>query len=125
MNLVNFGVTMEDNNKENNSKNEYEFVTETIKKKPLNKKRIGMRLLHSILLGILGGAVACVFFVVFEPMLYQKMHPEVLDVVTIPEDELVSTENDIVEEKVAAAGMAAQRYGRVVLRVPVQDVLEH
>lgn len=100
MNLVNFGVTMEDNNKENNSKNEYEFVTETIKKKPLNKKRIGMRLLHSILLGILGGAVACVFFVVFEPMLYQKMHPEVLDVVTIPEDELVSTENDIVEEKV-------------------------
>lgn len=79
------GVTMnEDKNIENETN--YEFVTETIKKKPINKKRAATKVVHSILLGILAGVVACVVFVFFAPRLYNRIHPDTPDLISIPED---------------------------------------
>jgi len=76
------GVNMEQENKK-----DYEFVTETIKKKPVNKKKVFYKGLHSICFGIIAGIAASLVFVVIEPMLYQKLHPQVNDYVSIPEDD--------------------------------------
>lgn len=85
----------EDNNKE------YEFVTETIKKKPINKKKTASKILASIMLGILAGFVACVIFAVFAPKIYERMHPEdEPSLISIPEDEqdeYVETDEDDIE----------------------------
>ena len=80
----------EDKNKENGS--DYEFVTETIKKKPINKKRAASKVAYSILLGILAGGVACVIFVFFAPKLYSYYHPDKPDLISIPEDVLEETD---------------------------------
>ena len=56
----------EENNKD------YEFVTETIKKKPLNKKRLAVNTIKSIGMGIVAGLTACVIFAIFAPIIYKK-----------------------------------------------------
>lgn len=71
----------EENNKD------YEFVTETIKKKPLNKKRLAVNTIKSIGMGIVAGLTACVIFAIFAPIIYEKINPEKFDLVSIPEDE--------------------------------------
>ena len=71
----------EENNKD------YEFVTETIKKKPLNKKRLAVNTIKSIGMGIIAGLTACVIFAIFAPIIYEKINPEKFDLVSIPEDE--------------------------------------
>jgi len=77
-----------------NSSSEYEFVTETIKKKPLNKKRALRKVIHSIGMGVVTGLVACIIFVVVEPILYSRMHPEQIDHVSIPQDEQQEVSDD-------------------------------
>ena len=71
----------EDNNKD------YEFVTETIKKKPLNKKRLAINTIKSIGMGVVAGLTACFIFALFAPKIYKKINPEKFDLVSIPEDE--------------------------------------
>ena len=71
----------EENNKD------YEFVTETIKKKPLNKKRLAVNTIKSIGMGIIAGLTACVIFAIFAPIIYEKINPEKFDLVSIPEYE--------------------------------------
>jgi len=75
---------------------EFEFVTETIKKKPINKKKICMKIISGIGMGILIGLIACIVFVYFAPKFYSKIYPEQLDEVSIPED--VIDENEYQED---------------------------
>lgn len=95
-------------NEEKNVENgtNYEFVTETIKKKPINKKRAATKVIQSILLGILAGFVACAIFVVFAPKLYSRIHPDIPDLISIPEDE--QEEYDDLSEVVAVNTEAQQ-----------------
>lgn len=83
---------------EQNNK-DYEFVTETIKKKPVNKKRLALKTVYSIGMGILAGFVACVIFAIFAPKIYEKMNPDKLDLVSIPEDEYSENPEEIVPEE--------------------------
>lgn len=75
----------------------FEFVTEVIKKKPYNKKKLVTKFLTSILMGIIIGLVACVVFVLFEPKLYKKMYPEIVREVLI-NDELPDENTDVTED---------------------------
>lgn len=74
---------------DNSESKDYEFVTETIKKKPFNKKRLLIKTAYSIFMGLLAGLVACLVFVYVEPMMYKKIHPETVDHVSIPKDEQI------------------------------------
>ncbi|MDO4189207.1 MAG: hypothetical protein Q4D29_09475, partial [Lachnospiraceae bacterium] len=74
---------------EEQNKTDYEFVTETIKKKPVNKKRLVHRLIQSVGFGILAGISACLIFAVFAPKIYKSINPDEPDLITIPEDEQV------------------------------------
>lgn len=74
---------------------DFEFVTETIKKKPINKKRIGLKILFNIAMGVLFGIVACLIFVLVEPKLYAKMYPEKPNLISIPKDEIEENPEEI------------------------------
>ncbi|MCR4658403.1 MAG: PDZ domain-containing protein [Lachnospiraceae bacterium] len=54
-------------NPENNSENSYEFIQETIKKRPLNKRRIVFKTLFTVFLAVLFGVVACFTYVLLLP----------------------------------------------------------
>lgn len=69
------------------AENEFEFVTETIKKKPVNKRKVGLRILLSILMGLIMGVIACVVFVVLSPKLQAIIYPDKPKQITLPEDE--------------------------------------
>lgn len=74
---------------------QFEFITETIKEKPINKKRVLLKILFNILMAVLFGLVACAVFVYFEPMIRERLYPEETKVVTIPEEE----EKEKIEEE--------------------------
>lgn len=70
----------------------YEFVTEVIKKKPFNRKKFVLKVLTSVMMGIIVGIVACIVFVMTEPRLYKKVNPETVNEVLI-DDEKSEDEN--------------------------------
>ena len=59
-----------------NSEQNYEFITETIKKKPINKRRVFRKVILTIVLAVVFGVISCVTFVYLYPIVNQKVHPE-------------------------------------------------
>ncbi|MCR5673097.1 MAG: S1C family serine protease [Lachnospiraceae bacterium] len=59
---------------EDNDKN-YEFITETIKKPPINKRKLFRKIFLSVFLGLLFGACASVAFVFCMPKLQAYLYP--------------------------------------------------
>ena len=55
---------------------EYEFVHETIKKKPVNKKKLLRRTVLTAALAVVFGLVACVTFLLIEPVINNVLNPE-------------------------------------------------
>lgn len=53
----------------------YEFVTETIKKRPVNTKRVIKKVCFTVFLALLFGCVATVTFVVLYPKMYDRIYP--------------------------------------------------
>lgn len=71
------------------TKEEYAFITETIKDKPVDKRRLAKRAGWLVLSGLLFGLAACVAFVAAKPKLEVLMEPQPQgDPVTIPRDQL-------------------------------------
>lgn len=69
-------------------KNDYEFVEETIKKKPLNKRKLAQKLGMNVISGLIIGFVACFIIAAFFPKINEKVNPEEEpNLVTIPKDE--------------------------------------
>ena len=69
--------------------NQNDFITEKIKVRPVNKKKLIRRTIITISMAIIFGLVACVTFLVLEPVisnwLYPKKEPET-QTVRFPED---------------------------------------
>lgn len=82
-----------ENNKDR--KEEFAFITEKIKGKPINKRRLAIKIIGTIILAIIFGVVACFTFVGVEPLAKKVFHKEEEPKITIPKDE-----EDILEEKV-------------------------
>ncbi|MBR4719710.1 MAG: serine protease [Lachnospiraceae bacterium] len=77
---------MERNNIEQDIKNEneqsagsseqnFEFITETIKEKPINKRRMFLRALFTCILALVFGVIACFTFVSLYPIFNEWLHP--------------------------------------------------
>lgn len=54
-----------------------EFMKETIKKRPLNKKKLARKLAVTIIMAVVFGLVSCVTIIFLEPMIDKKLNPEV------------------------------------------------
>lgn len=74
---------------------EYAFITEKIKDKPINKRRLAKKAGWTVLCGILFGLAACLAFVAARPKLEALMEPQDEgDRVTIPRDQLPEEDED-------------------------------
>ncbi len=76
------GKRMEDNdikktddNTEQSNGGDYEFMKETIKKPPVNKKKLFKRILVSVTMGLVFGVCACLAFVLCLPKLQDFFYP--------------------------------------------------
>lgn len=79
---------------------DYKFLQEKIKERPLNKKKLLQRTLLTASLALLFGIVACITFLLLEPVLNNMIFPEEEpEVITFPqeEDEMLP-ENMLTEE---------------------------
>ena len=70
-----------------NKQDKYEFISEKIKEKPVNKKKLVYHVCFVVLLAVLFGIVASVTFVLCQPKMDDLLHPKEDPTITIPKDE--------------------------------------
>ena len=59
-----------------NKQDKYEFISEKIKEKPVNKKKLVYHVCFVVLLAVLFGIVASVTFVLCQPKMDDLLHPK-------------------------------------------------
>jgi len=83
-------------------KHETSFVTETIKEKPINKKKLFRRTITTIVFAIVFGLIACLTFILIEPVINNILNPEEITKVKFPEEEQeVKPEELLTEDEIA------------------------
>lgn len=68
-------------------KEEFSFIREKIKEKPVNKKRIFKHGIYTVGFAVLFGIVACFVFTLMQPVLENLLYPKESPMISIPEDE--------------------------------------
>lgn len=76
---------------------DFAFIREKIKDKPINRRRLLINGLWTIIFAVVFGAVVCFVFVLLEPIMKEWLYPQEDPTVMIPEDE-EPDENDTKEE---------------------------
>ncbi|SFC10537.1 S1C family serine protease [Butyrivibrio sp. YAB3001] len=84
------------------------FISEKIKQRPINRKKLLRRTIITISLAVIFGIVACFTFLLLQPVFSDKLYPEKEpDVISFPEesasDELTPEEMVAVENEIAAS----------------------
>ncbi len=83
-------------------KQERSFVTETIKDKPVNTKKLFRRTVTTVVLAVVFGLIACLTILLIEPVINKILNPEEITKVEFPEEEQeVKPEELLTEESVA------------------------
>lgn len=77
---------------EENHTQESDFLKETIKQRPINRKKLLRRTLLTVAMAVVFGLVACLTFLLLEPVISNKLYPEE------PPDEVVFVEESEEEE---------------------------
>ena len=100
-----------------------EFVQEEIKKRPLNRKKMMRRMMMIAIMAAVFGAVACLFFLLLEPIFTRMLYPEEAVIgVTYPEEtetEELTPEEMIVNEEEKDATEEQER-----IRAEVERILQ-
>lgn len=73
-------------------KEQFSFINEKIKEKPLNKKRLLFRVAFCVGMAVVFGLVAALVFTYFQPKFEQFLYPKQEPVVTIPRDDALNME---------------------------------
>ncbi len=73
---------------------EFAFIKEKIKDKPINKKRLLIRMGYNLLCAVIFGAVACFVFVFLRPYLEEWFCPPEESTISIPRDDIPEEEED-------------------------------
>ncbi|NLG03517.1 MAG: serine protease [Clostridia bacterium] len=77
----------QENNLNEEQDQKFEFITETIKEKPISKKRILIKILFTLFLAVLFGVVAAFSLLISKPYMEAKLYPEEPKKVEIPRGE--------------------------------------
>ena len=98
------------------------FVQEEIKKRPINRKKIIRRMMVIAIMAAVFGSVACLFFLLLEPVFNRMLYPEeAVTGVTYPEEtetEELTPEEMLVNEEEKAATEEQER-----IRAEVEKIL--
>ncbi len=112
-------------NERSGSSNEqkYDFITETIKKKPVNKKRFFTKFLLTVFWGVLFGAVACVTFIFLQPRIQARFQKtETSEETGEPGSEDVTDDTEEISTEEVEVAQAAEEKPREVVTQVVQKV---
>lgn len=92
------------NEREIGQTQEFDFLQEKIKERPINKKRLLQRTVITASLALLFGLVACITFLFLEPVLNNWVYPEEeAEIVTFPQEENEMLPEDMLTEDDVAA----------------------
>lgn len=83
------------------------FMQETIKEKPVNKRRLFRRTMITAFSALIFGAVACFTFLVLEPVISNRLYPEEITKVTFPEEEEEIMPEEMLTESVVQEELQA------------------
>lgn len=92
---------MEENNQKNEPEqaSDFEFLQEKIKERPINKKKLLQRTVITASLALLFGLIACLTFLVLEPVLNNWLYPEEEpNIITFPEEQDEMLPEDMLTE---------------------------
>lgn len=99
-NGINETVAVENRESGKSGDQKFDFITETIKKKPVNKKRLIGKIIFNFFMAIMFGLVAAVTFMLVYPHIKDKFVSEETNVVTLPEEVEVDDGSEEPEKKV-------------------------
>ena len=75
MDDINEEIRNENRQSANSSEQNFEFITETIKEKPVSKRKIILKTIFTCILALAFGAIACFTFVSLYPVFNEWLHP--------------------------------------------------
>lgn len=78
---------------------EFAFIKEKIKDKPINKRRLLIRAGYNLLCAVIFGAVACFVFVLLKPYMEDWLYPQQESTISIPKDVLPQEEEPAKKEE--------------------------
>ncbi|MCR5268885.1 MAG: S1C family serine protease [Lachnospiraceae bacterium] len=99
----------------------FDFITETIKKKPVNKKRVFLKFISTILWAVIFGAVACFTYILLYPKLEAHFRPVAESAEEVSTDESGDGTEEITTEEVDVTPATEEKTHEVVTQV-VQKV---
>ncbi len=70
-----------------NKQDNYEFISEKIKNKPINKRRLIVHAVFIIVMAVVFGFIACMTFTICRPRMEEMLNPKEDPSITIPKDE--------------------------------------
>lgn len=83
---------------ERTQNDDFQFVQEKIKERPINKKKLFRRTVITAVMALMFGLIACITFFSLEPIISNWLYPEKKpEVVTFPEDEDETMPEDMVQ----------------------------
>lgn len=83
-------------------KEPYSFINETIKERPINKRKLFRKTMLTICGAVIFGGIACLTFLLLEPVISNWLSPEEITKVQFPEEEdEIAPEELLTEENVA------------------------
>ena len=83
------------------NQNNTDFLKETIKQRPLNKRKLVRRTLITAAMAVIFGMVACFTFLLLEPVISNRLYPEEEPEAIVFEEE--TEENEILPEDINGA----------------------
>lgn len=90
-------------NEDAKTANDFEFLQEKIKERPINKKKLLKRMIITASLAVLFGLLACLSFLLLEPVLNNWLYPEEEpEIVTFPQEQ-----NEMLPEDMLTEGTTA------------------
>ena len=81
-----------------NPVNTSDFLKETIKKRPMNRRRIVRRAIEVALLAVLCGLIACATMILVSPILEERLFPTPTNEVTFTEESASHTSEEVQPE---------------------------
>jgi len=101
-----------------------DFMIEKIKERPLNKKRLARRTLLTVSMALIFGAVACVTFLVLEPVISNKLYPEEEPApVVFPEDQEEMSPEEMLADNITEEEEQEQPEAAPLEEEQIQEIL--
>lgn len=105
--------------------NQSDFMIEKIKERPVNRKRLVRRTVTTAAMAVIFGLIACVTFLVLEPVISNWLYPEEEPApVVFPEDQQEMTPEEMLAENLSSENNQEREEGNMPLeQEQIQEIL--